>query len=55
MIVAIALVAYHNTFVLQQTGAWALESEAFYLLTAAVIFFIGAARYSVTKEKGVLG
>jgi putative oxidoreductase len=55
MIVAIALIAYRNTFVIQQTGAWALESEAFYLLTAAVIFFMGAGRYSVTKGKGLLG
>ena len=54
LIVAIALVAYRNTFVLQPTGAWALESEAFYLLTALVVFFIGGGRYSVTKEKGVL-
>jgi len=54
MIVAIALVAYHNTFVLQQMGAWALESEAFYLLTALVVFLIGGGRYSVTTGKGVL-
>ena len=54
MIVAVALIAYRNTFVIQQTGAWSLESEAFYLLTALVVFFIGGGRYSVTKEKGVL-
>ena len=45
MIVAIALEAYRNTFVIQRTGAWGLESEAFYLLAALVIFFLGPGRY----------
>jgi putative oxidoreductase len=55
MVVAIALEAYRNAFVIQRTGAWGLETEAFYLLTALVIFFIGAGRYSVTQGKGQLG
>ena len=54
MIVAIALEAYRNTFVIQRTGAWGLEAEAFYLLTALVIFFLGAGRYSVTQGKDAL-
>ncbi len=55
MVMAIMLAAYHNTFVIQRTGAWGLESEAFYLLTALVIFFIGAGKFSVTRGKGTLG
>ncbi len=52
MIVAIALEAYRNTFVIQRTGAWGLESEAFYLLTAVVIFLIGPGRLSVARGRG---
>jgi len=55
MIVAIALEAYRNTFVIQRTGAWALEAEAFYLLTALVIFFIGAGRFSVGRSRTFWG
>jgi putative oxidoreductase len=55
MVVAILLEAYRNAFVIQRTGAWGLESEAFYLLTALVIFFIGAGKYSVSHGKGQLG
>ena len=55
MVMAIMLAAYRNTFVIQRTGAWGLESEAFYLLTALVIFFIGAGKFSVTRGKGTLG
>ena len=55
MIVAILLAAYPNTLVIQRTGAWGLETEAFYLLTALVIFFIGAGKYSVRQGKGLLG
>ena len=54
MIVAILLEAYRNTFVIQRTGAWGLETEAFYLLTAVVIFLIGAGRYSVMPERRLL-
>ncbi len=51
MVVAISLEAYRNTFVIRQTGAWGLEAEAFYLLTALVIFLIGAGKYSLMREK----
>jgi putative oxidoreductase len=54
MVVAIGLEAYRNAFVIQRTGAWGLETEAFYLLGALVIFFIGAGRYGVTQGKGRL-
>jgi putative oxidoreductase len=55
MVMAIVLEAHRNAFVIQRTGAWGLETEAFYLLTALVIFFIGAGRYSITQGKGSLG
>lgn len=51
MIVAIALAAYPNTLVIQRTGAWGMEAEAFYLLSALVIFFIGAGRLSVGRSR----
>jgi putative oxidoreductase len=54
MVVAIVLVAYRNVSVIQRTGAWGLEAEAFYLLTALVVFFIGAGKYRVTRGKGIL-
>lgn len=55
MFMAVLLEAHRNTFVIQRTGAWGLESEAFYFLTALVIFLIGAGRYSVMKREGILG
>jgi len=55
MVVAILLEAYHNTLVIQRTGAWGLESEAFYLLTALVIFFLGAGKYSIMQGRETLG
>lgn len=54
MVMAILLEAHRNAFVIQRTGAWGLEAEAFYLLTALVIFLIGAGRYSVVREKRTL-
>lgn len=54
MIVAVLLTAYRNAFVIQRTGAWGLEAEAFFFLTALVIFFIGAGRFSATRGKGAL-
>jgi putative oxidoreductase len=55
MVMAILLEAHRNAFVILDTGAWGLEAEAFYLLTALVIFFIGAGKYSVSRGKGRLG
>jgi putative oxidoreductase len=55
MVVAIGLVAYRNVPVIQRTGAWGMEAEAFYLLTALVVFFIGAGKYRITRGEGILG
>lgn len=54
MIVAVLLEAHRNTFVIQRTGAWGLEAEAFFLLTALVIFLIGAGRYRIGRSEGIL-
>ncbi|HTP58757.1 MAG TPA: DoxX family protein [Spirochaetia bacterium] len=54
MVVAISLEAYRNTLVIRQTGAWGLEAEAFFLLTALVIFLLGPGKYSVMRESGTL-
>lgn len=54
MVMAILLEAHRNVFVIQRTGAWGLEAEAFYLLTAVVIFLVGAGRYAVVREKAIL-
>jgi len=51
MIMAILLEAHRNVFVIQRTGAWGLEAEAFFLLTAVVVFLVGAGRFSVMREK----
>jgi putative oxidoreductase len=54
MVMAILLAAYRNAFIVRPTGAWGLEVEAFYLLTALVIFLIGGGKYSIIHERGTL-
>ena len=51
MVMAILLEAHRSVFVIQRTGAWGLEAEAFYFLTALVVVLIGAGKYSVIREK----
>jgi putative oxidoreductase len=53
MIMAILLEAHRNVLVIQRTGAWGLEAEAFYLLTALTVFLVGAGRYALTKDNGL--
>jgi len=55
MIMAVLLEAHRNAFVIQRTGAWGLETEAFYFLTALVVFLIGAGRYRIGRGEGILG
>ncbi len=55
MIVAIALEAFRNVGVIRPTGAWGLESEAFYLLCAVVIVLIGGGRLSVVRGRSAVG
>jgi len=52
MVMAVLLEAHRNLFVIQRTGAWGLEVEAFYFLTALVVALLGGGRYSVIREKG---
>ncbi len=48
MVMAILLEAHRNVAVIRPTGAWGLEAEAFYLLTAVVVALIGPGRFSLT-------
>jgi putative oxidoreductase len=52
MVVAIVLEAHRNVLVIQRTGAWGLEAEAFFLLTALAVVLIGSGRFSLIREKG---
>jgi len=54
MIMAILLEAHRNVAVIQRTGAWGLEAEAFYLLTALVIALIGPGKYALVRERRAL-
>lgn len=49
---AVALVAYHNVWMVQRSGAWGLEVEAFFLLDALAIFILGGGRLAVRKPRG---
>lgn len=53
MVMAILLEAYRNVGAIRPSGAWGLEVEAFYLLTAVVILLIGGGRYALVPEKRV--
>jgi putative oxidoreductase len=55
MIVAVILAAHRYAFVTFDTGAWGLEAEAFFFLTALVVFLIGAGRYRLGRGRGFLG
>ncbi|MGA2640515.1 MAG: DoxX family protein [Spirochaetia bacterium] len=54
MIMAVLLEAHRNVFVIQRTGAWGLEAEAFYFLTALVVFLIGSGKYRLGRGEGIL-
>ncbi len=51
---AFALFLAHSSqfLTLTQNGGWALELQAFYLLTGVVVALIGAGRYSVAGSAG---
>lgn len=52
MIFAIWLAHRNEIFLLKQGGAWAIELDMFYLLTAVAIFFLGAGKYSISRGIG---
>ncbi len=37
----------------EKTGAWAIELQVFYLMTAVVLFFTGAGRYAISTKHGL--
>jgi putative oxidoreductase len=54
MIVAILLEAHRNVFVIQRSGAWGMEAEAFFLLTALVGLLPGAATARLGRGEPIL-
>lgn len=51
MIFAIYAVFLDQIFSLKEdTGAWAIELQVFYLMTAVVLFFTGAGRYAISSK-----
>jgi putative oxidoreductase len=51
MIMAIVLVHSQHLFTLHPGGGWAIEIEAFYLLTALALYFTGAGKYRVAGSR----
>jgi putative oxidoreductase len=50
MLIAIYLVHMKQLFTLGAHGAWALEVQAFYLISSLVIVLLGAGRYRLGKS-----
>jgi putative oxidoreductase len=50
MIFAVALVHGAQLFSLGKTGGWALELQAFYLLTGLALFFLGSGKLAVKPD-----
>jgi putative oxidoreductase len=55
MVMAISLEAWRLAPTISRGGGWGLELEAFYLLTAVVIFLLGPGRYALSRGEGKLG
>lgn len=52
MIVAVVLSHSHHLFEVEKSGAWAIETNALFLLGAVGLIFTGAGKYAVsTKNK----
>lgn len=52
MMVAIGVAHTSQLFALSESGGYALELQAFYLLTAVAIALVGAGRYSLSGSQG---
>jgi putative oxidoreductase len=50
MLCAILLVHRADLFVLTKAGGWALELQAFFMLTALALLFMGPGRYSINRR-----
>jgi putative oxidoreductase len=55
MVMAISLAAWRLAPTLNRGGGWGMELEAFYLLTAVAVFFLGPGTLSFSRGKGKLG
>jgi putative oxidoreductase len=55
LFMAIVLVRHDGVFqVGQMGGSWAIETEAFFLLTGVAVFLLGSGRYALRPSKGML-
>ena len=52
LFMAIFLVSHARMGSISPGGGWGIEIDAFYLLTAMTLFFIGTGRFSVTGASG---
>ena len=50
MVVAWLMIGMDKTFVLDKTGAWAIESLVYFFLSAIALAFMGAGKYSVIRN-----
>jgi putative oxidoreductase len=54
MVMAIVLDAWRLALTINNGGGWGIELEAFYLLAALTVFFLGAGKYGVPFGRGRL-
>ncbi len=54
MVMAIGMEAWKLAATINRGGGWGIELEAFYLLTALAIFFLGAGGLSASRGQGAL-
>ena len=50
MIVAWLMIGVNKTFMLDPTGAWAIESLMYFFISGIALAFIGPGKYSVMKN-----
>jgi putative oxidoreductase len=50
MLLIFGLVHRGDFFTLSRSGAWAVETEVFYLMTALVVLLIGPGRYAINRR-----
>jgi putative oxidoreductase len=55
MVMAVSLEAWRLALIIERGGGWGIELEAFYLLAAVTVFFLGPGRYSWSRGEGKLG
>ncbi|MEX9870097.1 DoxX family protein [Providencia huaxiensis] len=50
MVVAWLMIGLDKTFLLDKTGAWAIESIVYFFLGGIALAFLGAGKYSIIKN-----